>query len=187
MFLAQVETTNPDDMGKIIDSIERGTEVMDKRGATSVITVLVISFIAYVAWRTYTDWRSFRAKEIEDEREYKKQKLEDDMEMSRKSTEADLELKRELTKAVSGLTTSVSSNTQAIDRTESKLDLHDDSAMGEFKALNEKLDDISTKMEIAFDKSNEIETKTMLNEMNKEIKSLSDSIRDAKGEKNEQG
>ena len=176
---------NPETMGKIIDSIERGADVMDKKGTTSVITVLVVAFIAYVAWRTYTDWRGFRSKEIEDERQYKKQKLEDDMEMNKKSTEADLELKRELTKAVSGLTTSVSSNTQAIDRTESKLDLHDDNAMDEFKALNEKLDDISTKMEIAFDKSNEIETKTMLNEMNKEIKSLSDSIREAKGDRNE--
>lgn len=176
---------NPETMGKIIDSIERGADVMDKKGTTSVITVLVVAFIAYVAWRTYTDWRSFKTKEIEDEREYKKQKLADDREINKKSTEADLELKKELAKAVSGLTTSVTNNGEAINRTESKIETHDGNSMDQFKAINVKLDDLSKKMEIASDKSNELETKTMLGEMNKELRSLSQSIRDAKGDKNE--
>lgn len=178
-------TQNPETMGKIIDSIERGTEVMDKKGTTSVITVLVVAFIAYVAWRTYTDWRSFKTKEIEDEREYKKQKLADDREIKKKSTEADLELKKELAKAVSGLTTSVSSNGKAINRAENKIQMHDNDTKDQFKSINVRLDDLGKKMEIACDKSNEIETKTMLDEMNKELKSLSQSIKEAKGDRNE--
>lgn len=176
---------NPETMGKIIDSIERGADVMDKKGTTSVITVLVVAFIAYVAWRTYTDWRSFKATQLEDEREFNKLKLSDERENARKSAESDFELKRELTKAVGGLTNSVSNNTIAIDRTENKLETHDGNSMDQFKAINVKLDDLSKKMEIASDKSNELETKTMLGEMNKELRSLSQSIRDAKGGKDE--
>lgn len=182
---APIDNQNAESLGKVLDSIERGTEVMDKKGTTAVITVLVVAFIAYVAWRTYTDWRRFRTKEIENDLEFKTQKLKDDMEMSKKTAEADFELKQELTKAVGSLSSAVSSNSQAIDRTESSIVSHNDSSMNQFKALNEKLDDISTKMEIAFDKSNELETKTMLNEMNKEIKLLSNSIREAKGGKDE--
>lgn len=173
---------NPETMGKIIDSIERGADVMDKKGTTSVITVLVVAFIAYVAWRTYTDWRSFKSKELEDNREYKKQKLQDDRELSKKATDADFELKRELTKAVGSLSTAVSDNASAIDRTESKIELHDGNSMDQFKEIKEKLNDLSDKMEIALDKTNEIETKTMLGEMKSEIKMLGEYIKGGKDE-----
>lgn len=182
---APIDNQNAESLGKVLDSIERGTEIMDKKGTTSVIALLAIAFIAYVVWRTYTDWRKFKTKEIENDLDFKNQKLKDDMEMSKKTAESDFELKKELTKAVGGLSSAVITNSQAIDRTENSIETHNDNSMNQFKALNEKLDDISTKMEIAFDKSNELETKTMLNEMNKEIKLLSNSIREAKGGKDE--
>lgn len=181
MIVAEASQVTNESLNRTISHIDQAAEVMDRRGVTSIITILVIAFIAYVAWRTYTDWRSFKTKELEDDREYKKQKLKDDMEMSRKATEADFELKRELTKTVGSLSTSVLENSEAIDRTEGKIETHDGHSMDQFKAVNAKLDDLSNKMEIAFDKSNEVETKTMLDEMHKEIKSLGQYLKRTNG------